>query len=222
MDNRKNKQIKKDRISNPSLILNGASNDNLEKHKDRTVGDDILDNLENLEDDLIKSGELFKIDIYDLVRLMDKKSILLLFEKLDQLSLYDLVIDYHLDFHLVDKWFRRYKQYHILFNQSNRQLTYISTMAQQITLFYYLKKLKVIDLEKILSDENKKATVLSLLMNRDYSNVRKAMRDVNIKLNEKKYFSKANLQHILKLSQEIGWEDLKKLVELDFNRLYKL
>jgi hypothetical protein len=163
---------------------------------------------------------LFKIDIYDLVDLMDNTNKMLLFEKLDQLSLIELVIDYKLDFNLVKNWLQRYMYYRILLKQSNKQLTYRSNTSEQIILYYYLVKIGIINLDEYLQDANKKANLLSFLMNRDKDNIRRDLRNANIRDHEGKYYTKSNLNHILQLAEEVDFKELQDLAKADIKRLH--
>lgn len=183
----------------------------------------ISDFIAEFEDDwlegMIKSGELFRTDIYDLTELMDKATKLELFEKINSLSLVDLVFGYGHEKKMVESWLERYKYYHIIFRKSNNQLTTHSNTNQQILLYYYLKELQWLNLEEI-GDQNKVAKFLHLFLNRDESNIRKALRNANIKGEEKKYYTKVNIRKIIEMATAINCKEIKQLAERDYQRLY--
>lgn len=209
----------KKKLKNVDEIKDKQLIPDLKEFKDKTIGD-VIDEYNDLSmDHFIFSGELFTIDIYDLIRLMDNKSKIILFDRIDQLSILDLVVDHKLDFTLVKKWLDRYIYCRILWQKSNNQVVSQSNTSQQVVLYYYLKKLSLINLD-IIVDETKKSELLSILLNRDTSNIRKALREVNIKESERKYLTKSNLKKLLELAEVINYPDLINLIKRDIERLY--
>lgn len=210
VDSETKKQPKSD------LLINQWS----EKASDYTVGDYIQDTLDDWLDSIISSGELFTIDIFELVRIMDDKNKGRLFEKINSLSIPELVFDYSLDGPTVVSWINRYIYYNQLWRLSNKQFVSKASTNEQMALYYYLAKLKLINLDGI-PDAKYQAVLLSFLLNRDTENVRSAMRNISIKENQKKFLSKPALKRLIKLAEEIKNEELKGLVEADLRRLYK-
>lgn len=190
------------------------------EHEGKTIGDYIADMNEDWLESIIKSGQLFKIDIYDLVDLMGHKNKMLLFERIDELSIIDLIVDYQLDAALVKEWLERYGYYRVLLKLSNKQFTYRSNTNEQIILYYYLKNLGIIDLDAKLPDAVHQSNLLSFLLNRGIDNIRRALRDANIRDKEKKYYTQSALKHIIELAEETGFSELKDKVQADLKRLY--
>ena len=187
----------------------------------KTIGDIIKDEYDQWMETLITTGELFKIDIYDLIRLMDDNNKLLLFERLNQLSLIDLVVDYKLDFTLVNTWINRYIYCQKLWRQSKNRFVSQATTDQQVVLYYYLQKLQLIDLD-VIKDRDEQAMVISVLLNRNYDNIRRTMREAVKKAVERKFYSKSNLKRLLTLAENIEYPALISLIKQDLKRLYNL
>ena len=204
------------KLSQPNL----PDNEMLQKFGEGTIGDYLKQQNNDWQEEIIKSGEIFNIDIYDLTRLMNVTAQRGLFEKIEELSVVELVIDHKLDFEVVIKWFERYRYFHLILHSKNTQMTSFSSTKEQIVLYYYLQKLNVINLDIVIDQQNK-ARVISFLCNREYENIRKAIREVNIKDLQEKYMLKPVLRNILKLATEIGYKELKIEVEADLARLYK-
>ena len=197
------------------------TNDFLEKYKGKTARDFVNDQLDDWFVNFIKSGELFNTDIYDLVDLMDNRTRKELFEKIDQLSLIDLIVDYKLNPVIVKEWLRHYAYYKIMLEKSDKQFVYQTNTSEQVVLYYYLNRIEVVDLGKKIADENKKAKLLSFLLNRDEHNLRKCLRNVGIKANDKEYFTEAILRRIVALAEDIKFVELRAMAEADLKRLYK-
>lgn len=184
---------------------------------DRTVGDWLTDFNDLWMETLISSGQLFKIDFYDLIRLMDNNRKALLFERINKISLLDFW-DSELDHQLIKDWLERYIYCQILWKQSNKQFVSQATTNEQIVLYYYLKQLGLINID-ILEDSTQKSMLLSVLLNRNYDNIRKALREADVKENEHIYLTKSNLNRLLNLAEEINYPALATLIRSDIERL---
>ena len=185
----------------------------------RTVRDLIKDSTNDWLESMIKSGDLFTTDIYKLTELMDLKHQMLLFERIDQLSAPELVLDFHLDPKIVGPWLKRYVHYRLLIKQSNKQLTYRANTSEQLALLYYLQHLDILNLQGKVKDAKRMSNLLSFLLNRDEENIRRGIRDINIRGTERNYLSKMTLDNLLELAAETGFSQLPELVETDIKRL---
>jgi hypothetical protein len=113
-----------------SGIKNQASKKNLPKGYN--VGDELADTVDSIFDQQIKSGEIFKINTYDITRLMDVKTKLNFFERIDSTNKAELILDFKLDHTMINNWFNEYKNYRILLKASDKRFTYKSTTAVQV------------------------------------------------------------------------------------------
>lgn len=212
----KNKKVPSTKLKDSHKT--SLSKGNKAKKESRTVGDWLADFNDQWMETLIKSGQLFKIDYYDLIRLMDNTNRALLFERINQISFLDFAEESELDRKLVMNWLDRYRYCQILWKQSNKQFVSQATTNQQIVLYYYLKKLELIDID-IFEDSTHKSMILSVLLNRNYDNIRKALREADLKKKEHVYLTNSNLILLLNLAGEINYPALSTLIWSDIRRL---
>ncbi len=208
-------------VSQKKYDLKKINKKDLEKYPCLTPGDLLKDAVDDLYDNMIKSGQLFTIDIYQLTSIVNEKNRKELFETINKYSILDLVYEYKLDYTMVRDWLDRYISYNILTTRLNKQMVSRSSVTEQIVLVNYLRELEIINIEGI-QDTNKKANLLSFLMNRDMETIRKDLSRSNLKTLNKDYYTQPILKKILTLAEEINFEALKDLIIRDQKKLEKI
>lgn len=200
---------------------------NSNKKTEKTVAiDSLTESIDQIFTNEIKSGKFFDKRFEEHVRWFSPDMILKLMDKIDSYDLITLIEDFGLKKYegKINEWLNDYKKFRTLQKLANKQLTIHSTTAEQVILYYYLIQLGIINedaLSRLLPAANQRSILLSYLFNKSEDNVRLALRDVNIKGKDDKYFTNATLQKLLNLSKQIKCTDLEEMVNKDIRKRTK-
>jgi hypothetical protein len=101
------------------------------------------------------------------------------------------------------QWIKRKREIVDQANESNQSKDNFTT-KQQILIIYYLHHYKLIDINKIHSDQTSQARILSAVFNRNYDNTYKYWNDILRTKAKENYFTIENLEKIQEVFKVIN------------------
>lgn len=185
------------------------------------AGDDMQDAIDEIYHQEVKSGKIFNRSVEEYTHRMDMSSLIHFFDRIESYNMVDLIIDFGLDKTKIDAWYDGYKKFKTKITRSNNQLISQNTTVEQVILYYYLVRLKIIDIERmqaLLPTDIARSGLIAFLLNKDHFNVRKKLREINSIENGRGSFNGKNLQKLAELADNIKCRELSDMIQADIKK----
>lgn len=189
-----------------------------------TIYDSLMDEVDAIYIEEIKTGKLFEKSIEEITYRMDGNMLLKFFDRVDSYSMIDFVADFGLNKAKVNAWLEEYNKFRTKIWAKDNRLINHRTTNLQVILYYYLVELKIIRddvFSQLVPDAVNRSRLLSYLFNKDEHNVRRALRNANIIGKKEDYYTDKNLNQLKELAEQIKCEELSNIVRHDLIRSSK-
>ena len=198
----------------------------MEKYPDATVGDILHAESENVMEELIRSGRIFKYPPKELFWGLGDAQMINLKERLGLINFSDY-LDFPYDIRKeIRTWMRDYHEFMYLLSLkvgfTQLPIKNITT-KQQILLFHYLHEAKYIDIQRFPKDNTSATILLSSLFNRSYESLYKEYSQYQntsiTKTNNSSLYTLTNLKSVKEIFLQSKMDDVVALVEKDIKKI---